>query len=140
MATKGLDELLPEDDAAFIKDKYPTARVYEVGNEVHILLPSFSFPAAYNPAVADLLIRLLAGYPDVKPDMFWTNPDVKLVSGAWPTACEHHEVPGSGNGVEAYNNVSWQRWSRHITAADWRPGHGLRSFIGSIKRELGRQI
>ena len=123
------------------KKKYPDARVYEVGNEVHLLLPAFSFPVAYNPPIADLLIRLLAGYPDVKPDMFWTKPDVKLASGAWPAASEVHELPGSAAArLKLYKNVSWQRWSRHITAVDWRPGQGLRSFIGAIKCELGRQI
>lgn len=141
MANKSLDELLPEADIAFLQEKYPDASVYEVGNEVHVLLPSFPFPVAYNPRVANLLIRLPAGYAEVKPDMFWTNPDVKLVSGAWPTACEHHELPGSGDGVEAYNNVTWQRWSRHSAPADWRSGiDGLRSFVGAIKNELERQV
>src|SRR5215213_6115972 len=117
-----IEELLPEEDASFLRSKYPVARVYQVGNEVHVLLPAFTFPSGYSPQTADLLVRLLPGYPDVNPDMFWTKPDVKLASGAWPTASEHHEVPGSGAGVEAYNNTAWQRWSRHIQKADWRPG------------------
>jgi hypothetical protein len=132
---------LPEDDAAFLKEKYPNANVYEVGNEVHVQLPSFSFPAGYNPCVANLLIRLQAGHPEVKPDMFWTNPDVKLVSGAWPMASEHHEIPGSGDGVEVYSGLSWQRWSRHGAPEDWRSGiDGLRNFIGTIKCELQKII
>jgi Prokaryotic E2 family E len=141
MANKNPDELLPEDDTAFLKEKYPNAHVYGVGNEVHVQLPSFPFPAAYQPRTADLLVRLPAGYPDAKPDMFWTNPDVKLGSGAWPIQCQYHEIPGSGEGVEVYNKVAWQRWSRHSAPADWRAGiDGLRNFIGAIKRELERQI
>jgi hypothetical protein len=141
MANKNPDELLPEGDWAFLKEKHPIARVYEVGNEVHVLLPSFTFPDAYNPRSADLLVRLPAGYPDAKPDMFWTNPGVRLVSGAWPTRCEHHELPGSGDGVEVYNKIAWQRWSRHSNPADWRSGvDGLRNYIGTIKRELERKI
>jgi hypothetical protein len=141
MASKSLDELLPESDLTFLKEKYPSAKVYEVGNEVHVLLISFPFPVAYKPRTADLLLRLPAGYPDAKPDMFWTMPDVKLTSGAWPAASQHHEIPGAGSGVEVYNNVPWQRWSRHSNPTDWRAGiDGLRNFIGTIKRELERQV
>jgi len=134
-------DLLPEDDAAFLKEKYPDAKVYRVGSEVHVLLPEFPFPEAYQPRMADLLVRLPPGYADAKPDMFWTKPDVKLSSGAWPIQCQHHEIPGSGAGVEVYQNVSWQRWSRHSNPTDWRPGiDGLRNFIGTIRRELERQV
>lgn len=140
MANKIVTDLLPEEDVAFLEEKYPDAKVYKVGDEVHVMFASFSFPAAYSPRHADLLVRLPAGYPDAKPDMFWTNPDVKLVSGAWPIQCAHHEVPGSGAGVEVYK-AAWQRWSRHSNAADWRPGvDGLRTFVGAIKSELERQV
>jgi len=139
MANNDFAELLPEDDAIFLKDKYPEAQVYKVGDEVHVVLPSFAFPEAYQPRTADLLIRLPAGYADAKPDMFWTKPDVKLASGAWPTASEPHVIPGAGKGVEVYANVPWQQWSRHST--EWRSGvDGLRNYIGAIKRELARQI
>jgi|SRR5450759_992091 len=137
MANSTLVELLPEADVAFLKDKHPQATAYSVGDEVHVLFPSFAFPDAYQPRTADLLVRLPPGYPDARPDMFWTRADVKLTSGAWPQNSEHHEVPGSGAGVEVYGNVPWQRWSRHTDAAAWRVGvDGLRSFMRSIQQEL----
>jgi hypothetical protein len=69
--------------------------------------------------------------------MFWTRQDVKLVSGAWPQNSEHHEVPGTGTGVERYENKTWQRWSRHTDEGTWRVGtDGLRNFVRSIQREL----
>jgi hypothetical protein len=140
MENKSPDELLPEGDVTFLKEKYPSAQVYEVGDEVHVLFPSFPFPAAYQARTADLLVRLPAGYPDAKPDMFWTKPDVKLASGAWPAGCEHHAVPGSGEGVEVYRDIAWQRWSRHGPDS-WRTGvDGLRNFMASIKLELQRQV
>ena len=129
--------LVPEDDDAFLKEKFPEASVYRVGNEVHVLLPAFPFPAAYAPRTADLLVRLPAGYPDSRPDMFWTRQDVKLASGAWPTNAQTPEVPGSGNGAERYEGKTWQRWSRHTDDATWRAGtDGLRTFVRSIQREL----
>lgn len=141
MANKTIEDLLPEEDVVFLREKYPQARVYEVGDEVHVVLPSFPFPPAYNPRSSDLLIRLPSGYPDARTDMFWTFPDVKLSSGSWPEACAHHEIPGAGPGVETYNNVAWQRWSRHLAPNDWRPGiDRLRNFVAAIRRELERQV
>ena len=138
--SKPIEELLPEEDIRFLKEKYSEAKVYEIGNEVHVLLPSFPFPAGYTPRSADLLLRLQPGYPDAKPDMFWTKPDVRLVSGAWPTASEHHEIPGAGPGSELYT-TAWQRWSRHTSDMPWRAGiDGLRHFVAAIKNELARQI
>jgi hypothetical protein len=137
-----ITEVLPEDDARFLKEKYPdTYIVRRVGAEFHIVLRGFSsFPAQYSPRVSDLLLKLPAGYPNAAPDMFWTRPDVKLTSGAWPKASEHHEVPGSGNGSEVYENVPWQRWSRH-PPGPWNVGvHGLRSFVQTIIQELKKGI
>jgi hypothetical protein len=133
-------EVLPEDDVRFLLAKYPNHVVRQVGAETHILIKDFSFPNQYAPQTADLLLRLPAGYPDAAPDMFWTKPDVKLVSGAWPTACEHHEVPGSGPGAEVYENLPWQRWSRHFEGG-WIIGrHGLQFFVGTIIQELRKGI
>jgi len=132
-----LDALLPEDDVAFLKDKFPAATAYRIGDEVHVFFPAFPFPAAYNPRTADLLVRLPAAYPDSRTDMFWTRQDVMLASGAWPQAAQHHEIPGTGKGVERYESKTWQRWSRHTEDATWRKGtDGLRTFVRSIQREL----
>jgi hypothetical protein len=136
-----LDLLLPEADSEFLAEKYPTTSVYKVGDEVHALFPAFPFPDCYAPRTTDLLVRLPAGYADANPDMFWTRKDVKLVSGAWPQQCAHHEVPGAGKGVEVYAGVPWQRWSRHFDKAAWRPGvDGLRSYVRAIQRELERRV
>jgi hypothetical protein len=133
-------EVLPEDDVLFLQDKHPNHLVRIVGGEVHVLLKDFVFPSAYVPNKADVLLRLPAGYPNAAPDMFWTMPDVKLASGAWPQACEHHEVPGSGTGSEIYNSVPWQRWSRHFQEG-WIVGrHGLRFYVASINQDLKRGI
>lgn len=133
------ESVLPEEDVLFLRDKYPNHVVRTVGSEIHVLLPGFSFPA-YAPQVADLLLRLPAGYPNAAPDMFWTRPDVKLPNGAWPKQCEHREVPGSGPGAEVYEGVAWQRWSRHFEGG-WIVGrHGLQFFVATIKRDVERGI
>jgi hypothetical protein len=56
--------------------------------------------------------------------MFWTKPEVRLASGAYPTRADYHD-PSADN---------WQRWSRH---GNWRPAtDNLRSKMASVKREL----
>ena len=134
-----ISELLPEEDVRFLQEKYPDHVVRQVGNEVHVLIRNFPFPEMYTPRTAELLLRLPAGYPNAAPDMFWTRPDVKLTSGAWPIQCQHHEVPGSGHGSDVYG-TPWQRWSRHFEN-DWIVGrHGLQFFVRTISQELKRGI
>ncbi len=132
--------VLPEEDCDFLQSKYPDHEIYEVGAELHVWLKNFPFPEAYKPRSATVLLRLPPGYPGAAPDMFWTLPDVKLTSDKWPLNCEHHEIPGSGNGVEIYQGVPWQRWSRHFQGG-WKIGiHGLRFFVTTITQELKQGI
>src|ERR1700730_18605066 len=94
------DGLLPEIDREFLDEKGLKYDVVRNGGEVHVILRDYSFPAAYSPRTADLLIILPAGYPNANPDMFWTYPDVKLATGEWPKNCDAHAD---------YGGLSWQR-------------------------------
>lgn len=138
--TFDINSVLPEEDVQFLTDKYPNYIVRQVGAELHIVIKDFQFPENYSPKVSNLLLRLPAGYPDAAPDMFWTLPAIRLKSGSWPQNSEYQEVPGNGPGVEIYENIKWQRWSRHFCGG-WIIGqHGLRSFVGTIKQELKKGI
>lgn len=139
-ATLDITEVLPEEDVAFLRDKFPQHIVRRVGGEIHVLLQDFPFPVTYTPTISQLLLRLPPGYPNAAPDMFWTRPDVKLATGVWPTQCEHREVPGAGDGSEVYENILWQRWSRHFQGG-WIVGrHGLQFFVATIRQELKKGI
>ncbi len=130
MVVDEIEDILPEIDRDFLAEKGYKYRARRVGNDVHITIENFPFPAAYAPRSATLLIILPAGYPNANLDMFRTIPDVKLLDGAWPKNC---------NARETHVGVSWQRWSRHFTA--WRQGvDNLRTFIASVKHELDKGI
>lgn len=121
---------LPELDDDFLTAKGFNFEVKEEGGFLHLVLHAYPMPGAYKPGVVDLLLRLPAGYPNAKPDMFWTRPNVTLASGAIPT---------TANVQETYLGLPWQRWSRHGNG--WRPGvDGLRSFLATIRRELEKGI
>lgn len=121
---------LPELDADFLAGKGFKFEVKEEGGFLNLVIQGYQMPSAYKPASVDLLVRLPAGYPNAKPDMFWTRPNVALASGA---------VPTTANVQETHLGLPWQRWSRHGNG--WRPGiDGLRSFLATIRSELEKGI
>lgn len=120
--------LLLEDDARYLSGKQYRYSEEGMGGWVHVIVEDFALPCAYTPRTCRLLIRIPPGYPNANPDMFWTQPDIRLASGAVPQATECHET---------YNGQSWQRWSRHIPQGCWRPGtDNLQTFLRMIRLEL----
>jgi hypothetical protein len=121
--------VLPEADTAFLAEKGYKYQLTLDRGVVHLVIADFAFPEAYSPRSAELLIRILPGYPNSQLDMFWTIPDVVLAKGGYPAACTHKET---------HLGRSWQRWSRHWQV-EWKPGvDNLRSFISAIVRELAK--
>lgn len=121
--------MLPEEDEAFLKEKGLNYTEESKNGFTHLVISNFPFPEAYTPREAEILIRLPAGYPNTKPDMFWTRPDIKLNSGAWPMSSHVHET---------YLELPWQRWSRHWQH-EWRPGVDcLKTFLAAIITEIKR--
>jgi hypothetical protein len=120
--------LIPEDDVEFLAEKGYDCELLQVANEVHLVIHRFPFPP-YIPKEADILIRLPAGYPQTAVDMFYTMPDVKLPSGAFPQSCDQHPVVA---------NKAWQQWSRHLA---WRSGiDNLRTFLAAVVAEINKGI
>ncbi len=125
MPVTGNISVLPEIDAEFLGEKGFDCEVVQAAGEVRVILHKFPFPAQYTPRQANLMVRLSAGYPNGNPDMFWTNPDVKLADGRWPLNAEYHDPSAGG----------WQRWSRHDNS--WRAGiDNLRTKMASVRREI----
>jgi hypothetical protein len=120
--------LIPEEDIEFLEEKGYNYELREVGPELLVIIHEFPF-ATYSPNSADLMIRLLAGYPQTNVDMFYTRPDVKLENGSYPQSCDQHPQ---------FDGAPWQQWSRHII---WRPGvDNLRSFLTAAIAEIKKGI
>ena len=121
--------LIPQSDEDYLKQKGFLYEINQEGAEIHIILKDWQFPESYTPQTADVLIRLMPGYPLSAMDMFWTIPDIKLANGSYPQATECREV---------YGGKTWQRWSRHN---DWRAGvDNIRTFITAMSEEIKRGI
>jgi hypothetical protein len=98
------------------------------GPQKGIILKSYEVPRPlFDANRADILILLPDGYPDVRPDMFFVMPWLRLVSsGAYPKAADQpFEFAGR----------NWQRWSRHQD--QWRPGiDGIWTMLRRIDAAL----
>jgi len=124
MNAPGILAVLPKADLDFLNEKGWQYVIAPHPGEVRVYIRNFPLPVAYSQRTTDLLIRLPFGYPQSNPDMFWTKPDVRLLTGAYPTRADYHD-PSADN---------WQRWSRH---GNWRPGtDSLRTKMASVQREL----
>jgi hypothetical protein len=121
---------LPQGDVACLAERGIEYSVTPEANMTCIVFPGYKLPPGYDRPAADLLLRLNPGFPDVPPDMWWFSPGVRLADGRTIPATEV---------VENYLGRTWQRWSRHFNAGQWRSGiDSLESYLGLIRRELER--
>lgn len=123
---------LPENDLAFLNDRCIAHEVVSESGMTCIVLTSWVLPHGFDHGVADLLLRLSPGYPDVHPDMWWFDPPVHLADGT--------KLPAT-DVVEQHLGRRWQRWSRHFTNGQWQSGvDGLESYVALIRRNLERSV
>lgn len=97
------------------------------GAQKAIILRAYPIPKGrYDAEQADILIVLPNGYPEVRPDMFFSLPWLKLVNGKYPKAADQ---------PYDFNGQRWQRWSRHQD--QWRPGiDGIWTMLRRIDAAL----
>jgi Prokaryotic E2 family E len=121
---------LPPADAAFLAERGIAHTVVADGPMTCVVFTDRPVPPGYNHSSVDLLLRLPPGFPDIAPDMWWVDPPLQLAGGGVVEATQLTEV---------YLGRSWQRWSRHFTPGQWRPGtDGLESFLARIRGEMIR--
>jgi len=98
------------------------------GNEKGVIFRDYVLPAGrFDQAKADILVLLPPGYPDVRPDMFFAIPWIKLSRSA--------QYPRAADQAHDFQNRRWQRWSRH--SDQWRPGvDGIWTMLRRIDTAL----
>jgi hypothetical protein len=120
--------VLAEDDAHFLDEKGWSFAVQSEGDLINLVISNYELPSGYNVTHTDLLLRLPAGFPDARPDMFWLSPAVAYQDGQIPSGSEQREDHLGRN---------WQRWSRHLGDRDWRPGiDTLQSYLRFVRTNL----
>jgi len=119
---------LPEADQRYLDGHVIAAETVGDGPHQGVVLKQMQVPTGkFNHPVADVLVILPPGYPDVAPDMFFCDPWLTLVSTSrYPTCADQSH---------AFLGRNWQRWSRHNPS--WRPGiDGLHTMIKRIEHAL----
>lgn len=102
------------------------------GGVTCVVLKGWRLPPGYNHSTADLLIRLSAGYPDVRPDMWWFAPPISAANGS---SLPNTEV------MENHLGRQWQRWSRHLQPEQWKSGvDSLESYVALVRQHLERSV
>ncbi|MER8758106.1 hypothetical protein NKH69_20875 [Mesorhizobium sp. M0976] len=120
--------MLPAVDQDYLRARAPGHSVSLDGGMIAIIIPSFPLPSGFTAVAVDLLLRLSPGYPDVAPDMWWFEPAVRRTDG---------QVIEATQSQEAYLGRTWQRWSRHFQAGQWRSGiDSLESYLTLVRKEL----
>jgi hypothetical protein len=125
-------ELLPDNEIAYLRSRGLRFEAKLEGSMISLVIFGVELPAGYQPQTVDLLLRLPVQFPQVPPDMFWTDPVVTYDGGGVPSATELRET---------HMGRSWQRWSRHFGMSNWRPGiDDLRSYMTLIRSTLEREV
>lgn len=120
--------MLPPIDTDFLAAGVPGHTVTVEADMVCVVIPDLPMPPGLTVPASTLLLRLSPGYPDVPPDMWWFDPPVKRSGGG--------EIPAT-QAFERHLGREWQRWSRHLSAGQWRSGiDSLESYLAIVRREL----
>jgi hypothetical protein len=98
------------------------------GPQKAIILRAYPVPSGrFDHDKADFLIVLPNGYPDVRPDMFFAMPWLKLATV--------NRYPKAADQAYQFAGQRWQQWSRHND--QWRPGiDGIWTMLRRIDMAL----
>jgi hypothetical protein len=116
-------------DVDALREEGQDVEVVEDGTRFYVILKGFRLPDnVYAPTLTDLMVIADYQYPVSKLDMYWTDPQVRLVTGA---------LPQSADQFEACAGRQWQRWSWHYPV--WDPSrHNLRTHVEVFRDRLAR--
>lgn len=120
--------LLPKADCRYVNEHDLTIEEVVDGQQKGVIFRQYPLPPdRFDADAADILVVLPAGYPDAAPDMFFTDPWLKLRStGAYPNRADN---------TFTFAGHCWQRWSRHNKT--WRAGlDGIRTMLRRIDRAI----
>lgn len=123
---------LPQDDEAFLDGTEWRWETVVDGSARRLVIYGFPVPPGYGREVVDLYLRIDGGYPDALIDMVYVTPALAKVTGGAIGALS----------TEPFDGRTWQRWSRHRTAANpWRPGlDNVETHLALVTEWFAREV
>ena len=104
---------LPALDREFLDQRLPWEALIEKAGR-WVILHEYSVPGGYDYAIVSVALQLPESYPDTQIDMAYFYPHLARTT---------ERVIG-GLSTKKIDGKTWQRWSRHRTAANpWRRGY-----------------
>lgn len=92
-----------------------------------IKLCDFILPQGWNTATTNVYFLVPVGYPQARPDTFWTEPGLKLASGGPPVST------GTNQPLGVPANLLWFSWH----PAAWNPNRdNLVTYVSMIRRRF----
>lgn len=118
--------ILPRQDREYLNIKGFEYRETNEGAKKALIIDNFQLPdTKFTENKSSLMIYLPDGYPDVPPDMFYFSPALLLK--------QNNHQPAAADVPENYLGITWQRWSRHAPAEEWRRGiDGIHSYLQRV--------
>lgn len=97
-----------------------------------LIIYEFPIENGYQTAIADLALRIEAGYPDTPLDMAYFHPPLERTDKRSVLATSTESIDGK----------MWQRWSRHRAGSDgWIPGvDDIATHLACIRIWLAREV
>ena len=98
-----------------------------------ISIPNVALPPGWNRAMASVHVVVPQGYPFAQPDCFWTDPDLRLSSGALPqNSALTTPIPHMPSKAALW--FSWHLQTWNATRDD------LRTWLSVIRQRLGQPV
>lgn len=121
---------LPEFDREYLEAKGYQFQGVTDSNMNGLIIKDYELPKEkYNHEKSDLLILLPQGYPDTRPDMWYFYPEILLAPSNHPARQTQARL--------IFEGKSWQRWSRHYPATEWRSGiDGIHTYLKKVDEAL----
>jgi hypothetical protein len=123
---------LPEDDLNWLEGCGLRYELVVEGGVLRVVVYDFPLRPGYNHEKVAVSLRIDAGYPDSQIDMAYFFPPIERV--------DKRVIPAIS--PEAFDGLTWQRWSRHRTSANpWRPGvDNLGTHMALVEDWLAREL
>jgi hypothetical protein len=115
--------------------------VVEEDTVINVIIRGFPTSALFNNPSANLLLRVPRSYPDAGPDMFWTDPELKLLDGTEPTNAQQMEKYPALDSIPEFSGKQWRRFSWHPqpnSPRRWNPSvDNLASYLQFVRKRFG---
>jgi hypothetical protein len=108
--------------------RFTTFELIHAGEGVDVIkFNGLVLPAGWSTPTTNVYFVVPSGYPIAKPDGFWTDPSLRLASGAPPTNIGKNQHPGVPEGLH------WFSWH----ANSWNPNRdNLVTYLGVIRKRF----